>query len=86
MSDAYRKELRKFDTERVLVAWDALVAKQQTSLENMAVPAMFVTDTKADREVGPLKQPTRDSYLIILSQRQQRVIQVLEGIASSEDR
>jgi len=67
MSDAYRKELNKFDTERVLVAWDSLVAKQQAALENMAVPAMFVTSSKADRE------------------RQQKVVQVLEGITGSED-
>jgi hypothetical protein len=64
MSDAYRKELNKFDTERVLVAWDSLVAKQQAALENMAVPAMFVTSSKADREVGPLDRPTMDCNLI----------------------
>lgn len=51
MSDAYQKELHKFDSERVLVAWDGLIAKQQAALENMAVPAMFVTETKTDREV-----------------------------------
>jgi hypothetical protein len=64
MSDAYRKELNKFDTERVLVAWDSLVAKQQAALENMAVPAMFVTSSKADREVGPLDRLTMDCNLI----------------------
>jgi len=67
MSDAYRKEIRKFDAERVLVAWDGLVAKQQAALENFRVPAMFVTSAKADRE------------------RQQRVVQVLEGIAGSDN-
>lgn len=51
MSDAYRKEMQKFDAERVLVAWDGLVAKQQAALENLRVPTMFVTSAKVDREV-----------------------------------
>ncbi|KIM83905.1 hypothetical protein PILCRDRAFT_68770 [Piloderma croceum F 1598] len=62
---AYQKEMERFDTDRALVAWDGLVAKQQAALENMGVPTMFVTDTLTDRE------------------RQQRIVQVLEGIAGS---
>lgn len=57
MSDAYRKEMNKFATERVLIAWDGLVVKQQAALENMRVPAMFVTDVEADREVRLQKCP-----------------------------
>jgi hypothetical protein len=56
MSDAYRKEMNKFDAERALIAWDGLVTKQQATLENLRVPAMFVTDVKTDREVRLLKR------------------------------
>lgn len=52
LSDAYEKELKKFDVERVLVAWDGLVAKQQATLENLQVPTMFKTDITTDREVS----------------------------------
>ncbi|KAH7916145.1 hypothetical protein BJ138DRAFT_1097344 [Hygrophoropsis aurantiaca] len=62
LNDAFRKELHKFDTERVLIAWDGLASKQQHALEGLGVPTMFVTDSQADRV------------------KQQRVIQVLEGI------
>jgi len=50
MSDAFRQELRKFDAQRVLPAWDGLVAKQQARLEAMGLPAMFPTTSSADRE------------------------------------
>lgn len=59
LSDAYRRELAKFDTERVLVAWDGLIAKQQIALEKMQVPTMFITDVKADREVRVAALVTR---------------------------
>lgn len=52
MNDAFRKELQKFDSERVLFAWDGLLQKQQSSLEALGVPAMFPTDLRADREVS----------------------------------
>ena len=52
MSDAFRQELRKFDAQRVLPAWDGLVAKQQARLEALGVPAMFPTTSKSDREVS----------------------------------
>lgn len=51
MSDLFRRELKKFDSERVLPAWDGLVTKQQTTLESLGVPAMYVTVALADREV-----------------------------------
>lgn len=51
MSSAFRKELQKFDAERVLPAWDGLVSKQQTALENLGVPTMFNTGLDTDKEV-----------------------------------
>ncbi|KAJ7672869.1 hypothetical protein B0H17DRAFT_1083665 [Mycena rosella] len=62
LSQAYEKELKRFDAERVLPAWDGLVTSQQAALQRICVPTMFPTAVKNDRE------------------RQQRVIQVLEGI------
>ncbi|KAG2345109.1 hypothetical protein BDR05DRAFT_1058619 [Suillus weaverae] len=62
LNDAFRKELRKFDAERVLFAWDGLLQKQQSTLEGLGVPTMFPSDLRVDRE------------------KQQRVVQVLEGI------
>lgn len=50
LSDSFRKELRKFDSERVLPAWDGLVAKQQARLEALGVPVMYLTSIKTDRE------------------------------------
>lgn len=51
MSDNFLKELRKFDVERVLPAWDALVQGQQARLEALKVPTMFVTSETGDVEV-----------------------------------
>ncbi|KIY45993.1 hypothetical protein FISHEDRAFT_48441 [Fistulina hepatica ATCC 64428] len=45
---AFRDELAKFDRERVQVAWDGLVTKQQSRLEQLRVPAMFPSSEKAD--------------------------------------
>ena len=81
MLAAFHKELAEFDRSRILPAWDALVEKQQAALESRAVPAMKVTTTACDREVG-------ESNPVVIArvgsdgpeQRQQRVIRVLEGI------
>ncbi|KAH9918146.1 uncharacterized protein B0H18DRAFT_1086887 [Fomitopsis serialis] len=83
MSDAFRQELRKFDAQRVLPAWDGLVAKQQAKLEALGVPAMFSTTSGADRQVSMMASTIAKGVLcrLIISQRQQRVIQVLVGIA-----
>jgi hypothetical protein len=51
MSDNFREELRKFDVERVLPAWDALVRGQQARLEALKVPTMSVTSDTGDVEV-----------------------------------
>lgn len=50
MSDNFRKDLRKFDVERALPAWDALVQGQQARLEALKVPTMFVTTETGDVE------------------------------------
>ncbi|KAI5124801.1 hypothetical protein M0805_005433 [Coniferiporia weirii] len=50
MRQNFEKELHLFDRERVLPAWDGLIACQQAALESLGVPAMFVTSTGADRE------------------------------------
>ena len=51
MSDAFLRELKKFDTERALPAWDGLVRGQQARLEALKVPTMFVTNDAGDVEV-----------------------------------
>ncbi|KAH9950101.1 Alpha/Beta hydrolase protein [Amylocystis lapponica] len=55
MSDSFRRDLKKFDTERALVAWDGLVTKQQTTLETLGVPSMFPSASKTDRELSILQ-------------------------------
>lgn len=45
-NDAFRRATQKFDTERMLLAWDALMEKQQTALEALGVPTMFRTSSK----------------------------------------
>ncbi|KZV90501.1 hypothetical protein EXIGLDRAFT_770740 [Exidia glandulosa HHB12029] len=67
LNRTFERELIAFDQERVLVAWDDLVTKQQVELERLGVPTMFVTQVQSDRD------------------RQQRVIQVLEGILAGDD-
>lgn len=52
MNDAYRRDLQRFDTERVLLAWDALIQKQQAALEILGVPTMFATTSQADCQVS----------------------------------
>jgi hypothetical protein len=52
LTQAYRKELAKFDAQRVVAAWDGLISKQQAALESLGVPAMYVTDLTLDREVS----------------------------------
>ena len=66
MTDGFKKELQKFDLERVIPAWDGLISKQQATLSQQNVPTMFVTKTVADREVCDLlssKTPLLNSEL-----------------------
>lgn len=51
MMDNFRRELQKFDVERVLPAWDGLLAKQQAALESLGVPTMFPTTTAGELQV-----------------------------------
>ena len=51
MTDSFRRELQKFDKERVLPAWDGLIARQQATLESLGVPAMYPTTAAEDRKV-----------------------------------
>ncbi|KAF8450894.1 hypothetical protein L210DRAFT_259955 [Boletus edulis BED1] len=48
MNDAYRRDLQRFDKDRALLAWDALIQKQQATLESLGVPAMFATSSQAN--------------------------------------
>ncbi|KAE9395640.1 hypothetical protein BT96DRAFT_141127 [Gymnopus androsaceus JB14] len=50
LSDAFEKELKRFDMERVLPAWDGLVLQQQEALAQMGVPTMFSTTDPSLRE------------------------------------
>ncbi|KAH9943003.1 alpha/beta-hydrolase [Epithele typhae] len=51
LSATFRAELRRFDRDRALPAWDGLVARQQAALEGWHAPAMFLTSHGPDREV-----------------------------------
>ena len=52
MNDAYCRDLQRFDKERVLLAWDALIQRQQAALETLEVPTMFATSSQADCQVS----------------------------------
>lgn len=52
MELGFEKELGKFNSERVIPAWDALVSRQQAALENLGVPTMYITSTIKERQVG----------------------------------
>ena len=52
MTQAYKRELHKFDAQRVIFAWDGLVSKQQAALESLGVPVMYVSDLASDREAS----------------------------------
>lgn len=51
MTEAFERELRKFDIERVLPAWDSLITSQQAALVSHDVPTMFPTTSVNNREV-----------------------------------
>jgi hypothetical protein len=66
LTQAYQKELRKFDTQRVTAAWDGLVSKQQAALEALGVPVMYVSDLAADREASIYRSPISLPFLTSL--------------------
>ena len=82
MSDSFRMELRKFDAERVLPAWDGLVRGQQTRLEALKVPTMFVTNDAGDVEVriSDISFVVHPHATRSCWQKQRKVMHVLEGI------
>ncbi|KAG8998566.1 hypothetical protein FRB94_006776 [Tulasnella sp. JGI-2019a] len=49
LEEELAKALNKFDREQALPTWDALVKRQQEALENLGVPAMFVTSNVTER-------------------------------------
>jgi hypothetical protein len=86
MSDAFRTELRKFDSERVRSAWDGLVRGQQARLEALKVPTMFVTDDAGDVEVRKTRVHVEFGVLTQdnpFYQKQRRVMHVLESVLST---
>ncbi|KAI0092554.1 hypothetical protein BDY19DRAFT_924975 [Irpex rosettiformis] len=48
LTDSFRRELEKFDLERVLPAWDGMLNRQQTALESLGVPTMYPTMASAE--------------------------------------
>ncbi|KAL0064735.1 hypothetical protein AAF712_008281 [Marasmius tenuissimus] len=50
LNDSYKQQLKKFDRERAISAWESLVAKQQENLLALGVPTMFLTGNRSDRE------------------------------------
>lgn len=52
MTQSFEKELESFDKNRVLPAWDGLIAQQQVTLERLGAPTMFITKEKPDRDVS----------------------------------
>ena len=63
LTESFRLELRNFDRERVLSAWDSLVTKQQAALEGWGTPTMFPTSHGPDREVSTVRNPACDIRL-----------------------
>lgn len=59
LQDGYQKEMRQFDRERVLTAWDALAARQQAQLESLGVPNMSISSNSKDKEVQRLTSAKR---------------------------
>ncbi|KAF9057490.1 hypothetical protein BJ165DRAFT_1420760 [Panaeolus papilionaceus] len=50
MTDSFKKEIARFDVDRVLPAWDGLVSRQQQELAQLNLPTMFITTENEDRE------------------------------------
>jgi hypothetical protein len=81
LQDACLKELQKFDREVVLPAFDAQVLREQIALERFNTPAMFQTNETADREVSSLLCLYVRNGSLTPVQRQQKIMQVLDGLA-----
>ena len=83
LQGAYEKELLRFDRERVLPAWDGLLARQQAKLEALGVPNMFVTTDPREREVRRFSVFIVFLSLINLYQQQNLIVQVLIGLVGN---
>lgn len=73
LNDAFQRETRRFDVEHALPAWDALIAKQQSSLAALGVPAM-----KGAGEV--CRVPLVQGRPLTQEQIQRKVMRVLDGL------
>ena len=82
MTEAFRREFKSFDSERVLKAWDGLIKNQQALLESLGVPAMYPTTVQAEQQVNPHASCTSLTHPCM--QVQQRIMTVLAGIVESE--
>ena len=51
LTEAFKKEIDKFDRDRVIPAWDGLVSRQQMDLAHNRVPTMFISNQAEDRQV-----------------------------------
>lgn len=51
LTEAFKKEIDKFDRDRVIPAWDGLLSRQQMELAHSRVPTMFVSNQGEDRQV-----------------------------------
>jgi len=49
LENEFGRELKKYDRERVLVGWDSLIEKQQSTLEKLGFPTMYVTKDPTER-------------------------------------
>lgn len=49
---AFEKDLQQFDCNRVRLAWEGLVSKQQATLESLRVPAMYTSESSLERDVS----------------------------------
>ncbi len=85
LNDAYKKDLKRFDMERALPAFDGLIAKQQAALARLNVPTMSVSDDTDLREVSSTCLLAVANVERNILQRQQRVMQVLTGLVESCD-
>ena len=84
LTEAFKKEIDKFDRDRVIPAWDGLVSRQQMELAHSRVPTMFVSHQAEDRQVrDPYYQARTGSHKTIM-QRQQQVVNVLENILDTK--
>jgi hypothetical protein len=82
IADSFKKDLYKFDHEKVLPMWDGLIARQQTQLAEFSIPTMFVSSEKNDRQACKLE--SLPHFRSVSTQLQLKIINVLEGILAAK--